>query len=71
MTEMMGIGVAVVGNIPAESWLRAGDTLAGFAPSERFNCTTLRLHRAGHWEPLLAGPHTMGPPCWTQCVRAP
>ena len=48
--------VAGIEDVPAELWLRAGDTLAGFVPSEGFNCTALRVRRGDHWEPVLAEP---------------
>ena len=56
MTELMELGVAGIDGVPAETWLRAGDTLAGFTPSKGFNCVALRVHRAGRWEPMLAEP---------------
>jgi aldose 1-epimerase len=47
---------AGVEKVPAQLWFRVGDTLAGFAPVEGFNCTSLRVLRHGAWEPVLAEP---------------
>ena len=59
MTELIDLVEAGVADVPAETWLRAGDTLAGFTPSEGFNCVALRVHRAGRWEPMLAEPPSL------------
>lgn len=43
-------------NTPVEIWLEAGNTRAGFVPSEGFNCTALRVRRGDVWQPILAEP---------------
>ena len=53
MTERATLADAGVQNVPAEVWLQAGDTLAGFTPSEGFNCTALRIKRQARWESVL------------------
>ncbi len=54
-------------DVPAEHWLRQPGAIAGFAPSEGFYCTSLRvpapgvpgLEGTGGWWPSLAEPPSM------------